>query len=715
MRRIAAMARLLAFAGGLAAAAVSLLAGAGTAGAQSSMEQSKVIATAENPDPGRLPTLGVWEREGLLLVSASFPNVPDFTCDSWCYESPVDFLGARPRDGGGMELRHRVREYPQVVLVTTVTPEPGAVEFVARAQLEPGASGELPANLLVPNLCWQLIRAPGFASKPEPYPEFVKRCFIFTAKGRTFLHETLRRRIPCRPADDPYNNPPWVQMYVLAGQPIPEAGPTAWADYSTDHYTVPVIGAVSRDGKDLAALANDSATMMAQAWHDCMHNNPPWLPADAPPDERVWRLKIYVIENDPQALLARVARDFPGAAAGAASAADGGKRDLPGGRPPAGRADHWWDRPPACRVTFQAPGVRDNLPVFSDRLAARLTFPLSWLSGSYRDFEAWRKAARAKVMECLLAPPPEAPFDPAVVGEQDRGSYVARKVVFNLTGDSRVLGLMLAPKGAGPFPAVLLLHDHGARFDIGKEKVIEPFEVAPERLASARQWAEESYGGRFIGDELAKRGYVCFCADALNWSDRGGAGYEGQQALASNLMHFGASLAGLIAHEDLRAAEFLATRPEVDGNRVAAMGLSMGGFRTWQVCALSDRIAAGVAVGWMATDQGLMAPGNNQTQGQSAFTMTHPGIFSYLDYPDVASIASPKPMLFYNGTQDALFPVPSVREAYAKMRRVWESRNAGARLETRLWDVPHCFNREMQEAAFAWLDGYLKPPSAEAP
>ena len=362
----------------------------------------------------------------------------------------------------------------------------------------------------------------------------------------------------------------------------------------------------------------------------------------------------------------------------------------------------------AERSAFQTSGVQNHLPAFREAAAERLTFPMSWLSGNHRDFAQWREAARAQVRECLLSPPPAAPFDPVILAEQDRGAYVARKVVFNLTRDSRVLGSMLVPKGAGPFPAVLLLHDHGARFDIGKEKVIEPWEDRPERLKSAREWVDRYYGGRFIGDELARRGFVCLATDALNWSDRGGGGYEGQQALAGNLLHLGMSFAGVIAWEDLRAAEFLATRPEVDGGRVAAMGLSMGSFRAWQVAALSDHIAAGVAVCWLATAKGLMVPGNNQTRGQSAFTMTHPGLSRYLDYADVASLACPKPMLFYNGEQDALFPVFAVREAYAKLRGVWESQAAGDRLETRLWNVPHVFNREMQEAAFAWLERWSK-------
>jgi dienelactone hydrolase len=384
------------------------------------------------------------------------------------------------------------------------------------------------------------------------------------------------------------------------------------------------------------------------------------------------------MENNPDELIRRVVEDFP-------------------------EAKPRWDG-------YQSLGIKDNLPVFTDRTLWRMNFPLSWLSGGYKDFHAWRKAAQAKIRDCLLKAPPAAPFMQTVIAEQERGSYTARKVIFNLTGDSRVLAYMLIPKGKGPFPTVLLLHDHGAKLDIGKEKVIQPFEDKSEHIESAQTWVEKYYGGRFIGDELAKRGYVCFATDALNWSDRGGAGQEGQQALASNLLHMGMSLAGVIAHEDLRTAEFLASQPEVDARRIAAMGLSMGSFRAWQLAALSEQVNAGVAICWMGTVKGLMTKGNNQTFGLSAYTMTHPGLFNYLDYPDIASVACPKPMLFFNGKQDALFPVSCVEEAYTKMHKVWKSQNADEQLVTKLWDVPHVFNVDMQEEAFAWLEQQLCSP-----
>lgn len=367
-------------------------------------------------------------------------------------------------------------------------------------------------------------------------------------------------------------------------------------------------------------------------------------------------------------------------------------------------------------VTAQSPvyetvGHIDKLPVFYQNLVARQTFPLSWTHGGHGNFETWKKTARAKVMECLMTPPPDVPFDPLVIDSVDRGTYKAYKVVFNITGDSRVLAYKLVPKSAGPHPAVLLLHSHDGIFDIGKEKDVKPFNVPASKLSSAQTLVNTSYGGKFIGDEMAKRGYVCLVVDMLNWSDRSGSDPANvQQALASNMMHLGVSWPGLIAYEDLRAADFLAHMSEVDSTRIAAMGLSVGGFRTWQIAALSPYIAAGVSVCWMSTYKGLMVPGNNQTNGQSSYSMLHPGLAQYLDYPDVASIACPKPMMFCNGNADPLFPLQSIKDAHAKMRLVWESQNAGDKLITKLYNSPHQFSLEMQADAFKWLDALFKMP-----
>ncbi|MBE3639368.1 dienelactone hydrolase family protein [Mangrovicoccus algicola] len=346
-----------------------------------------------------------------------------------------------------------------------------------------------------------------------------------------------------------------------------------------------------------------------------------------------------------------------------------------------------------------------NLPVFHEALKARLDYPLAYGGG---DPGAWHDRALRAARALMLPYEATAPFAPEVIDEVDRGDYIARRVAFSITDESRVAAILLVPKGEGPFPSALMLHDHGARFDIGKEKWVAPWYDAA-LAASAEEWAEKYFSGRYPGEELARRGYVVLATDGLGWGDREGNGYEAQQALAANLMNLGSSLAGLMALEDMRAAEFLAGLPETDPERVAAVGFSMGAFRAWQVAALSPHVAAAVANCWMGTYEGLMVPGNNQLKGQSAYYMLHPGLPRLMDYPDVAALAAPKPMLVHAGAEDPLFPVASVESAFETMHAVWDAFGADAALTTRIWeDKGHTFTADMQDAAFDWLDAALR-------
>ena len=367
---------------------------------------------------------------------------------------------------------------------------------------------------------------------------------------------------------------------------------------------------------------------------------------------------------------------------------------------------------PESGLEYPAFGMENGLPAFAEAQVARMTFPLAWNPDAGEPFDAWRVRARKTLLDCLLTPPPApAAFDPELINTEDRGAYEARKLVFRVSADCRAPAYLLVPKGRGPFPAILALHDHGAHFSIGKEKMVRPFGVSREVLDDAMRWVDECYGGRWIGDELAARGFVVLAVDALFWGERGrreGVKYDEQQTLAANLLQLGMTWSGVITWDDMRSAEFLATLPEVDARRIGATGLSMGCHRTWMLCAASDRIAAGAAICWMGTTPVLMAPGNNQTKGQSAFSMLVPNLRNFLDYPDVAAIACPRPMLFFNGSEDPLFPIPGVEAAYDRIRRVYESQGAANRLVTRIWPTPHVFNIAMQEEAFAWLDAQLK-------
>jgi len=354
------------------------------------------------------------------------------------------------------------------------------------------------------------------------------------------------------------------------------------------------------------------------------------------------------------------------------------------------------------------------MPTFFEALKAKMPFSLGWKDGV--DPAQWRKDGLEKAREIMIQNEDNTPFDMVILESEKRDGYTAHKIVYNVSAESRTLAYLLIPKGKKnkTYPAALMLHDHGSKFNIGKEKMVKPFGTSEDdvkKLQTAEAWSSRFFRGTFPGDELAKRGYVVLSVDALGWGDRSVPGFktDSQQALACNLFNMGSSFAGIIAQEDCRAAKFLASLPQVDKTRVACIGFSMGAFRSWQCAALSDDITAGIAVCWMGTMPGLMVIGNNQLKGQSAYSMLHPYIARYLDYPDVAGLAAPKPMLFFNGGDDGLFPVPVVEEAYAKMHKIWEANGAGDKLHTEI--IPngdHAFLPAQQKTAYDWLDKMFK-------
>lgn len=357
--------------------------------------------------------------------------------------------------------------------------------------------------------------------------------------------------------------------------------------------------------------------------------------------------------------------------------------------------------------------VTGNMPVFYQQMKQQLTYPLVWGKAEEKDFAKWKAQARHVLAECMqnLQPAPKA-YAMEVTDRERRDGYEARKIRFNLSEWSRVPAYLLVPEGEGPFPAIVLLHDHGAHFSIGKEKMVRPFHVAPEVMEDANQWASQCYDGQYVGDYLARHGYVVLAVDALFWGERGrkeGTSYDAQQALASNFLQMGASWGAFINVDDMRSAEFLASLPFVDKERVGSLGFSMGAYRSWMLAALTDVVRASASICWMNTTEHLMTLTNNQNKGGSAYAMLIPALRRYLDYPHVASIACPKPTLFFNGTRDKLFPIEGVRDAYREMEAVWQSQGASDRLVTKLWNEKHFFNKEMQKETLEFFDRWLKP------
>lgn len=364
-----------------------------------------------------------------------------------------------------------------------------------------------------------------------------------------------------------------------------------------------------------------------------------------------------------------------------------------------------------------------EIPTYVETLKKELTYPMAWGNSPIRNFKKWKKAARAKVLECMMTPPKAAAaWDMEVLGEEQRDGYKAQKIAFNINAYSRITAYLLIPDGKGPFPTVNALHDHGAHLFIGKEKMIRPFftqeeQDAPEKQALCQEilddadaWARQLYDNQYVGDYLARHGYVVFSADAPMWGERGrkeGVDRNKYDLIAGNMMMLGRDLSAFMTYDDISSTEFLASLPMVDAKRIGCVGCSMGAYRSWMLSALSDRIKAGASICWMITTDAQLTRrfGRKENGG---FANCIPGLRQYLDYPHIASLACPKPMLFINGTKDKLFPVSGVKDAFSEMHQVWKSQGADNLLDTELWEIPHSCGLKAQEKMLDFLDKNLK-------
>jgi hypothetical protein len=127
--------------------------------------------------------------------------------------------------------------------------------------------------------------------------EYYRKCFIFTKEGLTWLDKSRRT------TEALYRG---GQVYVPAGVNHLDVNPRP---LSPDVPVNALIGCVSADDKLLLAMAWDHTQELFQGVIVCIHND--FRVGGLEPGEtKKLHGKIYVLDNDPDALLARYRKDF---------------------------------------------------------------------------------------------------------------------------------------------------------------------------------------------------------------------------------------------------------------------------------------------------------------------------------------------------------------------------------------------------------------------
>jgi cephalosporin-C deacetylase-like acetyl esterase len=304
------------------------------------------------------------------------------------------------------------------------------------------------------------------------------------------------------------------------------------------------------------------------------------------------------------------------------------------------------------------------------------------------DAERRKRSVRETFLSLLGGLPDYAgPLHPRITGSIQAENYTIERVIFESLPGFYVTANLYRPTAAGRYPGVLLQAGHTQ-------------EGKPE--------------GQRLAANLALKGFVVMAFDPLGQGereqtydrqvDRALAGWsvpEHIQAGAQSIL-IGESVARYFIWDAKRSLDYLASRPDVDPERLGAVGCSGGGALTTFIGALDSRLKAVAPACFINSYRLLFAGADPDSE------MTPPRLLAGgLDMADYVELSAPTPWLIL-ATEGDYFTPAGAKLVYDEARRWFELYGAADKLRFFVGKGPHGTPLETREAMYEWMIRWLK-------
>jgi dienelactone hydrolase len=304
------------------------------------------------------------------------------------------------------------------------------------------------------------------------------------------------------------------------------------------------------------------------------------------------------------------------------------------------------------------------------------------------DWKPKRAEYRRQLQEMLgLWPMPDKTDLKAVVtGKIEHDDFTVEKIYFQASPKLYVTANLYLPKNLGR-PAPVILYECG---HIG---------VKTNGVSFGNKAFYQTDGAWF-----ARNGYVCLVIDTVLAGEIQGIHTGTRDHGLWWWNSRGYTPAGVEAWLGIRALDYLCTRPEVDTNHIGITGHSGGGAYSWTITALDDRIKAAAPLAGMADVQSHMLDGVIDSHCDCNFFVN---IYRW-DFPQVAALAAPRPLLIGGTDRDPLFHLDSTMRIYEKVRRIYQLYGVPTNLALTIAPGLHMETPELQLAVLRWFNRFLK-------
>jgi dienelactone hydrolase len=314
------------------------------------------------------------------------------------------------------------------------------------------------------------------------------------------------------------------------------------------------------------------------------------------------------------------------------------------------------------------------------------------------DSEVWEKKKNSinRILTRLWGKLPLIPesLSAKIISSGKRPEYTIEKLKISVESSNRpaydtmpVYILLPDKPKKEPCPAVIIHHQHAGAFDLGGNE--------PAGIAGSPDQA--------IGMELAQRGYIAVCPDALCFGERQ---ESSEMFTAMHLFMTGRTLNFKYIQDISRLIDYLETRQEIDRGRIALAGHSLGGQMAVWCAAYEPRIKVVLSNCGLAKIAGK----NSVTSGGIThnFSFYLPGMISRgIETKDIAGLVFPRPLFISAGTEDIKFPIDGVAEIHAWLEQQYSHYGLQEKIITLRHVGGHMLPRETRTCMYDFLDANI--------
>ncbi len=267
------------------------------------------------------------------------------------------------------------------------------------------------------------------------------------------------------------------------------------------------------------------------------------------------------------------------------------------------------------------------------------------------------------------------------------GDYVTEKLVLDLNGIEPVPAYFVRPRGEPVRrPTVLYNHAHGGDYELGKEELLKGRGALQDPPYAA---------------VLTQRGYNALCIDHWAFGERRG---RRESEIFKEMLWKGQVMWGMMVYDSLRAIDYLCSRPDVDGRRIATWGLSMGSTMAWWTAALDTRIKVCVDICCLTDFHALI-----ETRGLDGHGIYYyvPSLLKHFSTAQINALIAPRPHLSLAGNYDRLTPPAGLDRIDQALSQTYEAMEAKEAWQLSRYDIGHLETAQMRAEIMSFLSKWL--------